>query len=232
MPSRVGATDGNNVVSRHRAFSTTKEQKIMRVVLKPAGLFVVLACIGVLLVFALRPKDGIPVAGRAAPPVAMPSSAPATPENLAQNADMTTPGEAGRPANWGNLWGDGGKFEVRRDEAQSHSAPASLLMDTLGTQAKGQTTQIFDVQPGEKYRVGGFIKSAGTGTFTLAVQMYDAKWKSRDFRHVSDTGLSPTWQYHETKIVVPDGVTMLGMALYADGKGKVWLDDMTVTKVP
>ena len=203
----------------------------MRIILKPAGFLVVLLTIGILL-FAAFTKRGVSVPP-AAPVAATPAPAPvASPLNLVQNGDMSAQSAEGFPANWGDRWFDGKGVAVTSDAVEPHSAPAALRLDTENGFVKAQSKQVIPAQSGSQYKVSGYIRSKGTGVWSLGVQFYNAAMKPVGFQHIGDTTPNAAWQQREDTVTVPPDATQMGVMLYAEGQGKGWLDDVSVTAVP
>lgn len=202
----------------------------MRIVLKPGGLLIIFITLSVLgfIVFSQKKDE------KAAPSsVAVVAATPApAPVNLLRNADMTAKGEFDLPKKWGDTWSEPRPVTAKYDASESHSAPASLCLDLGKGFAKGQVKQNLDVLPGERYRVVGYIKSGGTGVWSLGTQFYDDKYNAIGFEHVGEPFPKPTWEKREKVVTIPPKVVRMGVMLYAEGEGKGWIDDVSVTREP
>lgn len=201
----------------------------MKIVLKPGGLLVV--------VLALLVLGGVAFSRRGAgtSPTSPTASDAAPPVNLAQNPDMSAKdaGNSGLPGGWGRSWWEGKPPIFRRDESESRSAPASLLLEMQHKSLSGQVKQRIMVQPGERYRISGYIKTANaTGKWSLAVQYDDKDEKVMNFIHIGSLQPSTEWQLRESVVTVPVGAAGMGIAFFANGEGKGWLDDVSVTREP
>ena len=203
----------------------------MRIVLKPAGLFVVLLAISVLAVFAFTRSP--PSAKIVSPMVAPATPSPVTtPANLAVNADMLAKGANGLPDGWGHQWSGRGKVSASQDMTEGGDSPPCLRIDTNDTDGQGQVAQMITVQPGERVTVGGAVKAQGIGTFSLAAQFYDSKLSPVGFEHILMATPGAGWQTAEKTVTIPEGASTLGIVSYADGTGRGWVDDVSVTRQP
>ncbi|MBC8137295.1 MAG: hypothetical protein H8F28_15555 [Fibrella sp.] len=201
----------------------------MRIVIKPAGLIVILFAIGVLAAFAFT-KQTVPRKSAPMAVVAMRATPSQVPENLAVNADMSAKGNNGLPEAWGFPWSGRGKVEAHQDDTEGNTAPPSIVIDTHDTDGQGQVAQMIKAKPGERFTVSGFVKAKGSGTFSLAVQFYDAKMSPVGFEHVDFAKPGESWTRVGKSISVPQSAVSLGVIIYADGKGKGWIDDISVTR--
>lgn len=201
----------------------------MRIILKPAGLVVVLLAMISLVSVALL-KTAKPD-GASGPPAPTPEQTP-TALNLAKNSGMEAPGSGRLPEGWDQKWVGNGKVDIRLDENEGHPAPPSLLIDTLGMSGKAQIAQLIPIKPGEKLNVRASIKSQGVGTFSCAVQFYNKDAMPLRFEHAGFAKPGEGWTSVATSVVVPNESVSLGIVLFTSGTGRGWLDDVSVVKVP
>lgn len=141
---------------------------------------------------------------------------------------LQNPGmEAGRdvPEGWRGRFG---KVYVTRDTETFHSGAASLsVQNTAGS--SGSAHQMLAVKPGLKLKLGGWIKSSEGAKVNFAAQFFDEKFTWNEFVQVKYLEGAQDWQQAEKEITVPERAVRMAVALYVDGVGRAWLDDVTLT---
>jgi lysophospholipase L1-like esterase len=141
---------------------------------------------------------------------------------------LQNPGmESGRdvPEGWRGKFG---KVVVIRDTQTFHSGTASLSVQNTGG-GSGSGHQMIAVKAGAKMKLGGWIKSSEGTKVNFAAQFFDEKFTWNDFLQVKYLEGAQDWQEAEKEFTVPAQATRMAIALYVDGVGRAWLDDVTLT---
>jgi lysophospholipase L1-like esterase len=121
-----------------------------------------------------------------------------------------------------------GKVVVIRDTQTFHSGTASLSVQNTGG-GSGCGHQMLAVKPGAKVKLGGWVKSADGTKVNFAAQFFDEKFTWNDFLQVKYLEGAQDWQEADKEFTVPPQATRMAIALYVDGVGRAWLDDVTLT---
>jgi lysophospholipase L1-like esterase len=121
-----------------------------------------------------------------------------------------------------------GKVVVIRDTQTFHSGTASLSVQNTGG-GSGSGHQMLAVKPGAKVKLGGWIKSSEGTKVNFAAQFFDEKFTWNDFLQVKYLEGAQDWQEAEKEFTVPAQATRMAIALYVDGVGRAWLDDVTLS---
>lgn len=205
----------------------------MRIILKPAGAFLVLGTLSCLAFTAVRFKIAAAEATRtaaAAPLRVAPAPVPSAASSLLKNGAMSE--GTLLPLGWDTEWTGKGKIAVARDTSIFHDAPAALRLESVGGSAEGQIAQMVPGKSGEKLLLKGFARSQGKVTVHVAIQPYKELGAPINFQVVRQLGGEQDWAPFEREIVLPEGTTVYGVVLFLTGEGKAWLDEVTVTSVP
>jgi lysophospholipase L1-like esterase len=140
---------------------------------------------------------------------------------------LLNPGmESGRevPDGWRGKFG---KVLITRDTGTFHSGAASLSVQNTGA-ASGSGHQMLPVKPGLKLRLEAWIKSAGPKA-SFAAQFFDDKFTWNEFIQVRHVEGEQDWQLAQKEFTVPERATRMAIALYVEGVGRAWLDEVTLT---
>lgn len=121
-----------------------------------------------------------------------------------------------------------GKVVVIRDTQTFHTGTASLSVQNTGG-GSGSGHQMVAVKPGAKVKLGGWVKSSEGTKVNFAAQFFDEKFTWNEFLQVKYLEGDQDWQEAEKEFTVPAQATLLAIALYVDGVGRAWLDDVTLT---
>lgn len=140
-----------------------------------------------------------------------------------QNPDM----EAGTdvPAGWPGKFG---KVQIMRDTEVFHDGKASLSVQNTAS-GSGSAHQMINVKPGLKLKLGGWVRSGAGSKVNFGAQYFDEKITWNEFVQVKYLEGFQDWQYAEKELVVPEKATRMIIALYVEGVGRAWLDDVTLT---
>ena len=84
-----------------------------------------------------------------------------------RNGDMTE--GTTLPTGWDQSWTGHGTIKGSRDTTVFHSAPASLLSSTEGTDAEGNVYEMIDASGGTTFTISGCVKTQGVAA-QVAVQ--------------------------------------------------------------
>lgn len=149
------------------------------------------------------------------------------PLNL-RNGDMT----AGTtlPDGWDQKWVGHGTIAVSRDTTTFHSAPASLMSSTEGTDAEGNAFQFVDATSGTTFTLSGVVKTQGAAA-QVAVQPFTGGWSATGWLQATYAGADTDWTPFSKTIVVPANTARFALVLWVKGKGKAWLDDVKISDV-
>ncbi|MEZ0387327.1 MAG: hypothetical protein ACAI34_09695, partial [Verrucomicrobium sp.] len=142
-----------------------------------------------------------------------------------QNLDM----EAGDtiPTGW---TGKFGTCVVTRDTTAFHSGKASLCVDRTAQNDNRNACahQMVLVPAGAKLTFKGWVKTEGTAKVSYAAQFFNERFTTNDCYPVKTLDGVHDWQELSAEITVPDNATRLAIALYVEGQGRAWLDDVKI----
>ena len=140
-----------------------------------------------------------------------------------RNPDM----EAGQdvPEGWD---GQFGKVRITRDTQTFHGGGASLKVQNNGV-STGSGHQMMPVTPGMKIKLGGWLKTAEGTKASFAAQFFDDKFAWTDCLLIKRVEGSQDWESGEKEFTIPEQVSRMAVALYVEGIGQAWLDDVTLS---
>lgn len=121
-----------------------------------------------------------------------------------------------------------GTATVSRDTEVRRSGKASLCVDrTASTDPRNACAhQMLEVPPGLKLKLSGWVKAEGTTRVFFAAQFFDERFTTNDCFPVKVVEGTQDWEEQSAEITVPDNARHLALALYVEGQGKAWLDDV------
>lgn len=141
-------------------------------------------------------------------------------ENLVRNPGFDAGGTT--PEGWEKTM----NIEMIRDTKMFKKGPASLCITCDGKD--GNANQKVKGLAGKRVRISGFAKCEGGLTsaqvFTLT---FDKKWKNLGWGMVYVIQPGP-WKAFEKTVSFPDKAGVVLVGLFAKGKGKAWLDEISV----
>lgn len=140
-----------------------------------------------------------------------------------QNPGMETGVEV--PEGWRGKFG---QVAVARDTASFHGGGASLSVQS-SSGGSGGGLQMLEVKPGLKLKIGGWIKSSEGAKVNFAAQFFDETFAWNEFVQIKFLEGEQDWQHAEKEITVPEKAVRMAIALYVDGVGRAWLDDVTLS---
>lgn len=134
-------------------------------------------------------------------------------------------GGEGVPLGWTGKFGD---CIVARDATVFHGGKASLCVDrsTLTDNRNACAHQMLSVKPASKITLSGWVRTEGTAKVNFAAQFFDERFTTNDCFPVKTLEGTHDWQELEAEIAVPENASKLAIALYVEGQGKAWLDDV------
>ncbi len=140
-----------------------------------------------------------------------------------RNPDM----EAGKdlPDGWN---GQFGKVLVMRDTQTFHNGKASLSVQNSST-SSGSAHQMIAVKPGMKLKLSAWLKCAEATKASFAAQFFDEKFTWNEFGQIKHTDGPFDWELCEKEITVPEQASRMAIALYVEGVGQAWLDDVMLS---
>jgi beta-glucosidase len=154
-----------------------------------------------------------------APPPATDQAANAQPFNL-WNGTFTDGGDT--PAQWQKE----GAATIARDTTVFKTGPASLRVDVSG--GTGDALQIFNLKGARKFKLAGFIKTAGGAKAQVVVMPIDAKIIKNQWNQIVYRQGDGDWQHFEKEVSLPDWTGTFRVMLHVEGSGQAWLDDLSV----
>lgn len=140
-----------------------------------------------------------------------------------RNPGMESGGEL--PAGWN---GQFGKVIVTRDTQTFHGGSASLKVDKREA-GSGNGHQMVMVKPGMKLKLGGWLKGGEGTKASFAAQFFDDRFTWNEFVLIKRLEGAHDWEAAEKEITVPEQASLMAIALYVEGVGQAWLDDVTLS---
>lgn len=172
---------------------------------------------------------------RHTPPAAPPPAPVEEVENLLTNGNMTQLDVNRKtPAAWTEFWSERGKMSATHDTKVFRSAPASLCLGSVQAKEgnlKAQIAQgITNVRVGQRLRLKGFIRTAGDAQAQvfLIPRHNDQPLVTSQAIFIRGTN---DWTPFVHELKLPDKTDWVAVALYMEGKGRAWIDDVQVTEV-
>lgn len=149
--------------------------------------------------------------------------------SLIKNGDMTKGNII--PVFWDKVRNWGGAIEVRRDKEVFKKAPASLRVQPVDGKGKGVVSQIIE-------GFNGKIKVTGSARFEdgkysnaqVAIQLLNKAYEPIKWNQVHAIR-SSEWVSFEKEIEITQSPAHIQVLMMIDGHAKVWLDELTVTKL-
>ncbi len=131
------------------------------------------------------------------------------------------------PAGWTGRFGH---CAVSRDTAVFHKGKASLLVDRGGgtDSGRGCAHQLLRLPSVTKVKIGGWVKTEGAARAILAAHFFDERFGMSELVPVGELTTASDWQHAEAEVTVPAGSVRMAIALYVEGQGKAWLDDVSL----
>ena len=154
-----------------------------------------------------------------APPPATDPVANAQPFSL-WNGTFTDGGDT--PAQWQKE----GAATIARDTTVFKTGPASLRVDVSG--GTGDALQTFNLKGARKFKLGGFIKTAGGAKAQVVVMPLDEKITKNEWNQIVYRQGDGDWQHFEKDVRLPDWTGTFRVMLHVEGSGHAWLDDLSV----
>jgi lysophospholipase L1-like esterase len=167
-----------------------------------------------------------------------------------RNGDMEEGADGAPPIGWNGKFGP---CEVRRDRLYFHGGKASLAVDRSNNTDKerGCAHQMLLLRDGPKeaetpagaiptdakapapeplkLKVGGWVKVDPGAKATFAAHFFDEKFTFSEIVPILRIDVFQDWTKGEMEIAVPPQATRVAIALYVEGQGRAWLDDVSVT---
>lgn len=133
-------------------------------------------------------------------------------------------------------WGGGGKdYELVRDTEVKHGGSSSGAIrsatdakDGFGTFTQGVQAEKFR---GKRARLSGWIKAVDVAGWSGLWMRVDGKEKTGlAFDNMNDRAIKDTsdWTQFQVVLDVPDAAEQIYFGCLLAGKGKVWVDDLTL----
>lgn len=141
---------------------------------------------------------------------------------------------ADTPTNWSVAWTGRGALKISRDTQTAKEGKASLSLASVGGDALGQAAQTFDAVAGTKFKLGGWVKSAGKLKVNFYTQIFDGAYHpvAKDsFQQAGYAQDDTEWKHFEKEITLPEGASHIGVGLLIEGVGQAWLDDVQISDV-
>ncbi len=139
------------------------------------------------------------------------------------------------PTGWTAIWTPDESIPVAaaRDTAVFKSAPASLRFDNPQGAPFANVSVKLTVKGGENLKIGAGMR-IGTGVKrgTFALQCHDAAGTQTVWQEIVGGEPGETWKTGLVRAPIPAGTATATLVLLMDGKGSVWLDDVTIDEQP
>src|SRR5262245_980776 len=144
-------------------------------------------------------------------------------------------GSSAARADYPSGWGGGGKgYELVRDTEAKHGGTASGAIrsaadaENFGTFTQGVQAAKYR---GKRVRLAGWIKANGVAGWSGLWMRVDGKEKTGlAFDNMNDRAVKDTsdWTQFQVVLDVPDAAEQLYFGCLLVGKGKIWVDDLTL----
>lgn len=144
------------------------------------------------------------------------------------NPSMTEGEE--RPFGWDAKGYDFGPLPSIRDTKVFASAPASLRVESDKPVKDFVGTWLRDVK-GRKLRVTCKMKNEGFDQCILRVAGTNSGFRAVYDKTVADASKAQDWQEFSAEFTVPQEASRDRLELFVSGKGKAWLDDVSIEKL-
>jgi len=136
-------------------------------------------------------------------------------------------------------WGGGGKdYELVRDTEVKHGGTSSGAIRSAADAKEGFGTFTQGVQAakfrGKRARLSGWIKADGVAGWSGLGMRVDGKERAGiAFDNMADRAVKDTsdWTQFQVVLDVPDAAEQIYFGCLLAGKGKVWVDDLTLETV-
>jgi hypothetical protein len=132
------------------------------------------------------------------------------------------------PAGWEGRWG---RVTTARDTAVFKVGPASLRVETDAAGGSGQGFQMIEGGAGQRVRLRGWVKSQGDVKVNVAIQSFDLGWSRNSFDQVKFLQGDTDWTPFDKEVLIPDWAARYNVQLLVEGKGRAWLDEVSLTQV-
>lgn len=129
---------------------------------------------------------------------------------------------------WEDKWTERGDVRGVWDPAGKDGG--ALRVETVGD-AKGQLSQMHDGREGQRFRLIGWVKSAGKVKVNVAVNARDEKYAPMDFQQAAYTQNDSDWQAFDKTVVLPKGARHFSVIVFLEGEGKAWVDGLRALPV-
>ncbi len=130
---------------------------------------------------------------------------------------------------WSNRWTGRGRVVVARDVMDAYEGEASLRIQAVGGQAKGQIAQVMTAGNITQVSVVAYVKTEGKISAQVSVQAFDSSWKTLKYHTVKHFRKVDKWTRIQGTVKLPPGTARFGLGLLIEGSGKAWLDDVQLT---
>ena len=149
------------------------------------------------------------------------------------NGDMTQGDTA--PTGWTAIWtpDENKPVAAARDTTVFKSEPASLRFDNPQGAPFANVSVKLTVKGGENLKIGAGMR-VGTGVTrgTFALQCHDAAGTQTVWQEIVGGEPGDQWKTGLVRAPIPAGTATATLVLLMDGKGSVWLDDVTIEQLP
>ena len=132
------------------------------------------------------------------------------------------------PTAWTNRWVGKGRILVARDPSTSYEGEASLRIQTVGGSGKGQISQIISGTGISEVTLTAYVKSEGKVFSQVAIQSFDANWKTLQYKTVKHFRKQDDWMKISKTVKLPAGTIRFGVGLLVEGDGKAWMDNVSL----
>ena len=132
---------------------------------------------------------------------------------------------------WSVLWTGRGKLSIARDSEVAKVGTASLRISSE-TNSMGQAGQTIEAPGGARFKVRGFLRTAGTAKVNVAIQPVNAGWTPIGFLQAAYAQNATDWTLFERVIEIPPGAARANLVILMEGQGIAWVDDIQILPAP
>ena len=139
------------------------------------------------------------------------------------------------PDGWNNLpWMGEGIARLSRDTTEFHSKPAALRLEGTTTRTYTALDHFLGPRPESgTFTVRGWVKSEGSfQEATIGIRGREIVGEiapQKEWSHVFDARTATSWMPFEKQVSLQPGSKYAYLVIVLRGKGKVWVDDLSVS---
>ncbi len=133
-----------------------------------------------------------------------------------------------RPLGWDGKWVSKGNIDSIRDVKDFTSAPASLMVKSVGGPVTGSVSTPLRNVSGKNIKITCKMKNAGFADCSLNINGMNSAWKQELNKDVINAKDAKEWTTLSGECFVPLNVVNSRLAVVVNGEGNAWLDDISI----